>query len=194
MWEFFYTTLITPRILFFSSVRWSQIAHHLPGRSDNEIKNYWHSCLKKRVEKMAETTRVGEIRGQEVWSSYIKSTPESSSSPESLDHRKGSVLERDQRMQQIGAQKLSLPKVLFAEWLSFDQFYNQNNVENHSSIHEGTLVDGLLPNGGGSFGVETNPKCSQVYMDDMLHSDDQFDYFPGELCINYDELNVHQFQ
>ncbi|PQQ00690.1 transcription factor MYB32 [Prunus yedoensis var. nudiflora] len=30
--------------------RWSAITAHLPKRTDNEVKNYWHSRLKKRLE------------------------------------------------------------------------------------------------------------------------------------------------
>ncbi|WMV39133.1 hypothetical protein MTR67_032518 [Solanum verrucosum] len=37
--------------------RWSAIAIHLPGRSDNEIKNHWHTALKKRTDSSSEGSK-----------------------------------------------------------------------------------------------------------------------------------------
>lgn len=41
-----------PNCLSCLVLRWSAIATHLPKRTDNEIKNYWNTHLKKRLTKM----------------------------------------------------------------------------------------------------------------------------------------------
>ncbi|KAF2292112.1 hypothetical protein GH714_012117 [Hevea brasiliensis] len=63
--------------------KWSRIAAELPGRSDNDIKNHWHTHLKKRTEKGQSSSRLKETFQYEVISqngdlkveSFVPNTP-----------------------------------------------------------------------------------------------------------------------
>ncbi|GKV36174.1 hypothetical protein SLEP1_g44334 [Rubroshorea leprosula] len=56
--------------------KWSKIASHLPGRTDNEIKNVWNTHLKKRVDapEGAITPKVNESKESSLTSSSSSSS------------------------------------------------------------------------------------------------------------------------
>ncbi|KAM7499642.1 hypothetical protein LguiA_024056 [Lonicera macranthoides] len=172
--------------------KWSQIAQHLPGRTDNEVKNYWHSYLKKKVDV---TTENIEVRTKTEYAGNIDDSPSSSSpvklttqnlSFDSFERTEGSSNVNQLMFNNTKEAGLSnLPKVLFAEWLSLDQFHGQDfgklsksTISKYSFDHypnfQDIFVHDLLPNEG-SFASDIHEGLSNISAVNMFQSQLKFE-------------------
>ncbi|WJX20781.1 hypothetical protein P8452_10282 [Trifolium repens] len=150
--------------------KWSQIAQHLPGRTDNEIKNYWHSYLKKKLAKAMEMESHKQIHHASSSSDTLNSSP-------SLQNHATQDPQNYNITKEI--HQSSLPKLLFAEWLSLDQVNGRNSTNN--SVDSLVMKNGFDQNSAFQVGTLQEGPFNGEYHHSMFNSHVKF---PNQMVGN----------
>lgn len=111
--------------------RWSLIARHLLGRTDNEVKNYWNSNLKNKVTNDGEplkspssSSKLPQCTSQISFSACLESMASSTEEPTQPERGVEESAAKEGR-----SQRLSFPKILFADWISMEHPEGQNPMQ-----------------------------------------------------------------
>ncbi|XP_076952742.1 uncharacterized protein LOC143626574 [Bidens hawaiensis] len=171
--------------------KWSLIAQHLHGRTDNEIKNRWHSYLKKRVAKPEHLD--SQIKQKYTNYSNTGHTGSSTSpSSSSLSSCMTSVTPNPSLESTDIAKVNKLPKILFADWLSLEEFNGHESsictdgISNGSNYQEALANDLVLNDRGSTYSSETVNCLNKYSNEDMVQI---FNFNGGDFNIE-DLLSV----
>jgi transcription factor MYB, plant len=66
-------------------IRWSRIARKLPGRTDNEIKNYWRTHMRKKAQEQKKGSAASVSPSSPSFSSTVTTTTSNNNEAQSLE-------------------------------------------------------------------------------------------------------------
>ncbi|XP_038888761.1 transcription factor LAF1-like [Benincasa hispida] len=159
--------------------KWSQIAQHLPGRTDNEVKNLWHSYLKKKHYKQQQKQPSSTY-------STTNSTTSDSADSSTTNPSMGSPKPNNN----------SLPKLFFAEWLAPNNHSAGGwgicgskfgpNLSIHQSVVGNNNLNGVDFEFGSSLGSELQNNGimdSHLKLEDLISNGFASYASVGDVCV-----------
>ncbi|XP_009142557.1 transcription factor MYB78 [Brassica rapa] len=172
--------------------RWSKIAQYLPGRTDNEIKNYWRT----RVQKQAKHLRC------DVNSNLFKETMKNVWMPRLVERINAQTpsptYEQVESMVTDPSQPIEEPNLVEPDFVQFNQNYHcqqqqfvpasdvsatsSNSPAETLSDVQGGVVNGTVYDPAGQTGLGGFNDWGCVGGDNMWTNEDSFWLFQDQLC------------